>query len=234
MKIAAISDIHGNADALRAVLKQADALGAEAYVALGDYVGYYYKPEEVLEMLKGVDAKLIKGNHEALLEESMQDPRRAETLREKYGSGLLVAQRCLSEAQKSMLKSLPSSDRLEIGKTQISLHHGAPYDENAYLYADSPKESLDQCGSDDADIILFGHSHHQFIFRTGSSLVVNVGSVGQPRDVGGAATWVLIDTKSRTVIPQRTHYDVRELQREARQKDPHYPYLWEVLERNVP
>ena len=71
MRIAIVSDIHGNAPALEAVLDEAAALGAEHVLALGDYVGYYYWPAEALRLLARWPNHMIKGNHEVMLESAL-------------------------------------------------------------------------------------------------------------------------------------------------------------------
>ena len=68
MKVAVLSDIHGNHYALKEVLNIARNEKVEKLLVLGDIVGYYYHPEKVMDMIKDWDYELIKGNHEILLE----------------------------------------------------------------------------------------------------------------------------------------------------------------------
>ena len=73
MKIAILADIHGNHYALLQVLRKAKQLKVEKILILGDLIGYYYYPEKVLEMLSEWDCKFIKGNHEDLLKEILNN-----------------------------------------------------------------------------------------------------------------------------------------------------------------
>jgi predicted phosphodiesterase len=67
------------------------------------------------------------------------------------------------------------------------LYHGAPWDNNQYLYPDSTAQLLNQCNDPDANFVLIGHSHYSFGCKTRDSILLNAGSVGQSRKNGGIA-----------------------------------------------
>ena len=81
------------------------------------------------------------------------------------------------------------------------------------------------------DLVVFGHSHYPVLWREGGCIVVNPGSVGQPRDRRPGACWALWDTASHAVTLHRESYDAAPLIAEARRRDPQLPYLWKVLTR---
>ena len=82
MKVAVISDIHGNFDALVVVLEKAKSENVTHLLILGDIVGYYYHPEKIMDLLSQWSFDIIKGNHEKILEDLMIDS----SLNESYGS----------------------------------------------------------------------------------------------------------------------------------------------------
>ncbi len=85
MKIGVLSDIHGNHYALKAVLEEARRCGVEYLFILGDLVGYYYYPDEVLKLLEDWPKEVIQGNHEEMLKEVLNKETEKETVRKKYG-----------------------------------------------------------------------------------------------------------------------------------------------------
>ena len=107
MKIAVISDIHGNCDALVEVLKKAKKEKVEHLLILGDIVGYYYHPDKILELLSEWSFDMIKGNHENILEDLIANPSLSETIRLKYGSGHQEAINKLTSRQLDFLGGLP-------------------------------------------------------------------------------------------------------------------------------
>ena len=110
--------------------------------------------------------------------------------------------------------------------------HGSPLDPDLYLYPDSENELFDKCDAVDMDFVLIGHSHYSFIYRNKNSTLVNVGSVGQSRNMGGVAYWGVINTKNKCFEQKATPYDVSPLVKEVEQIDPKINYLKEILLRN--
>jgi putative phosphoesterase len=229
MKLALLGDVHGNHLALRAVLSAATRHGVEGLLVTGDLVGYYSWPKEVLEMLAPWSLHVVRGNHEVMLAPARQDPGYLRRIDEKYGNGLRVALDSLVPAQLHWLENLPHPLRLELGGCQILLCHGAPWDMDCYIYPDAAVSLLERCASEGADIVILGHTHHAFQARCGRTLVVNPGSVGQPRDRQPGAAWALLDTATREVTPFRENYDIAQVVAHARLAQPAVPYLAEVL-----
>src|SRR5438552_2040851 len=108
MKLAILSDIHGNTEALRQSLSAARKAGAGHLLVLGDLVGYYYDAPGVLSPLEPWPKNVIGGNHERMLGEARSSPDMAAQHREKYGSALDVALATLEKAQVEWLINLPS------------------------------------------------------------------------------------------------------------------------------
>src|SRR5262245_40721909 len=145
MKIGVLSDIHGNHYALQEVLKAARTEMVDRLLILGDFVGYYYHPEKVLEMLSAWDCLTIKGNHEIILLEVLSNITPESEVRKKYGSGHRLAIEKLSKEQIQSLTDAPEKRRVEIDNVSLLMCHGSPVDANLYLYPDTEKQTLDSC-----------------------------------------------------------------------------------------
>lgn len=233
MKLALIADVHGNAPALDAVLKAAAASGAEALCVAGDVVGYYYEPARCLEMLATWPADFVRGNHEDLLAGSANDPAVAADVHRRYGSGLAVAHQTLSADQTAAIAAWPRTRLLTFDALRILLCHGAPWDTDTYLYPDSDPLLWERCADAGVDIIVAGHTHYPVDRHVGSTRVINPGSAGQPRDRRPGAAWALLDTAAGTCAWRRETYDMWGVIAEARARDPHLPYLQDVLTRTA-
>ncbi len=231
MKIAVLSDIHGNISAFEQVLIKSKQEGISKFLFLGDFVGYYYWPEKVLEKLIKLDSICIQGNHERILNGLLNDKIKKNDILEKYGSGHNFAINKLSKKQIDFLTTLPESINIEIDGCKLLLCHGSPNNPYQYIYPDSSLNILNDCDFLSANFVLIGHSHYQFIHRNLNSLLVNVGSVGQSRSTGGLAQWAIINTNNMNVQLMSTPYETSELIKNCTEIDPNLPYLREVLLR---
>lgn len=230
MKLALLADIHGNSDALRACLDAARESEAERLLIVGDLVGYYYFPDRVLTQLSEWDWTAVRGNHEDMLAQWRTGQNR-DSLHERYGSGLAAAADTLDERQLVHLEALPMRQDIEIGGKQVTLFHGTPTSVDTYVYPDAPAEEVASLDVPGADIVVCGHTHYPKIWRTESGHIVNPGSVGQPRNRQPGAHWALWDSASGAIDLRIEAYDTEPLATECRRRDPHLPYLADVLSR---
>ena len=232
MRLGLLGDIHANAAALTAVLEAATKARVDALLVTGDLVGYYFSPKAVLELLQPWQKYLVRGNHEEMLDRSRVDPDALAEVGRRYGSGVAVAIEQLSAAEVEALCSLPHPLPLELDGRKILLCHGAPHDVDCYVYPDSDLAALDAVALTEFDLVVTGHTHYPMQRTLGEkALLVNPGSVGQPRNRGPGAHWALYDTVSGHVSFHCEHYDNLPLQAEARRRHPELPYLAEVLGR---
>ena len=231
MKIAVLSDIHGNKYALKEVLDEFSLHQIERVFVLGDCVGYYYYPGEVLEMLSPWEPEMIQGNHEKLLTQLRNKEIDSNALKSKYGSGHVIALEKLSEKQLEYLLSKPFSSSVIIDGVSFQLNHGSPWDYDTYLYPDTDESILEKCNSIEHDFVLVGHSHHAFTYSCADSILINVGSVGQSRSKGGIADWVIIDTSTKQFEFKKTDYSTASLLDDVTKMDPEIIYNLNVLTR---
>ncbi len=214
-----ISDIHGNYPALQHVLDKAESY--DEILVLGDLVDYGPMPGEVIDALKGIGARVIRGNHDHAVAYGV-DCRCGEAthwlsvwFREN------ITFKLLSRNDRKYLGSLPYHETINVEWAIIEAVHGAPRNMlYAYLHpwlSDDEVCSLiskpvrlkgggKRCGP--GKIFLVGHTHYQFARYVRGSLVLNPGSVGQPRDGDPRAGYALIDMNSGEIRLGRVKYPV--------------------------
>ena len=231
MKVAVISDIHGNYDALVKVLEECKERNIEKYLFLGDYVGYYYEPKKVWDKICQLNGIKIKGNHEDLLKDSLTSKVRMRQIKDKYGIGHQLAQNQLVEEEIEKLYSLPEKKRIQIKNFNFELNHGSPWDQNAYLYPDTDPQIFEKANHSEIDFVLVGHSHYPFIKKLSHSTIINPGSVGQNRQKGGVANWAFIDLNELKIEIISTKYPVESLAEKVKTLDPDKPYNYSILFR---
>ena len=234
MKVAILADIHANSFALDAVYHDLELNGCEIILVLGDLVGYYYSPSYVIDKIrKDPRCFVIKGNHEELLLKSINNADFANKCHQKYGSGLKVAHETLSREQLAWITNLPESKNVELGGIKVGLYHGSDKHTNEYIYPDTTTKRLDGVSREN-EYLFFGHTHYPVIFPKHNRVIVNPGSVGQPRDIGSLASYAILNTANSSVVFRRVPFPSESLIAQAKKVDPHYPYLSEILERNNP
>ncbi|MHB8858514.1 MAG: metallophosphoesterase family protein [Thermoleophilia bacterium] len=201
MRVLVISDIHANIDALEAIDEKYDRL-----LCLGDIVDYGPEPVACLEALQGPMLR-VRGNHDNAVA-FHTDCGCGEAFRHLSVETRQYMWQVLGERQTSWLgEAEPLLETMIDGK-RIYAVHAAPSDPLfKYLPPDTPEEELLQEASlADADIILMGHTHKPFLRQAGDKLMVNAGSVGQPRDGIPRASYAIIE--DGRVSLHRTEYDI--------------------------
>lgn len=232
MRIAVLSDIHGNVFALDAVINQMQQKQIKRVFFLGDLMGYYYHPKLVYQKLNEIKATLILGNHEQLLFDCLDGLISIDNLRIKYGSGHKMAIGQFSSTEIDELRKLPNFHLETIEDVSIACYHGSPFDKDYYLYPDTAQEVFHKCDTG-ADFTFVGHSHYPFIVQMPHGLLVNVGSVGQSRKLGGVANWCLLNLNNRVIEMQSTPYNVDPLLDFVNKYDSDIDYLSNILKRGV-
>jgi putative phosphoesterase len=231
VKLALLGDIHGNYRALTAVLVAAASSGVEKLLITGDMVGYYDEPLAVLNLLQPWDRHVVRGNHEDMLRIARTDADFLAQVDARHGSALRTAIGQLSEQQLDELCNLPHPLELNIDNCRILLCHGAPWDNNQYVYPDAETNLLERCAVQEFDLVVMGHTHYPMQQKICKTLVVNPGSVGQPRNRQPGAHWALFDTDTRNLEFYREQYDSSGLVQECLQRHPELPYLADILVR---
>lgn len=220
MKIAVISDIHGNYQALKAVLREINTLGCDHIICLGDVATIGPQPREVLDTLRALDARFVKGNHDAVLLHP--------AMKKEYAIAPVLsadidwcAER-LTPEDFSFLESFDDCQRLPLREGEAMLgYHGSPRSivENIYP-EEAGRELRDLFASFPERLLAGGHTHIQMLRNLDGRWLINPGSVGQPfvhPPVQGKpprllkhAEWamVTIRNKNLSVELNRTNYDI--------------------------
>lgn len=233
MKVAVLADIHANVYALEAVLADCKDEGVEHFIVAGDLVGYYYWPRPVVQcLMNNARVTCIRGNHEDILAETLNNAVAAEHSRQKYGSGYDVCRETLSEDEMQWLLHLPASFELTLEGAHFSIHHGSPEATDQYIYPDAAAGVLARCHAG-RDFTVLGHTHYPFIHHLDGRVLLNPGSVGQPRDIGGYACYALIDLANRAVRFKRIPFDVAHVIATAQARDPARVYLQNIMTRRA-
>jgi predicted phosphodiesterase len=225
--IAILSDIHSNWPALIAVLRDLPP-GVEQIWCLGDVVNYYAYPQQCIDTLRNdprcVAACWVLGNHDAAVV-GLADPSRLNC----YGQATLAYTRGqLTLIEQTFIRERPCRVDRAIGGTTITLAHASPADP-LWSYVRTAEDAQRAGAATPARIVFVGHTHvaQVFVERTDSwerlaaeclpratlaldaqRLIVNVGSVGQPRDGDPRAAYTLFDPARGLVMFRRCRYPI--------------------------
>ena len=211
MRIAVISDIHGNWHALRAVKKDIQKCGADKVFCLGDIVGYGPHPCRCLDQIRSMAEAIIKGNHE----DAICRRKECEERLSRYAlEGIRFTRKQLSQKDTEFLIAL--SDSFVSEELNITLAHGALTDERAWKYVENEEQAKKELDAAATGFSFVGHTHVPFVFGSGHGLfellpenlllekeekfLINVGSVGQPRDGDCRASYGLIELKGDSAV----------------------------------
>ena len=188
MKIAVLSDIHGNEAALDACLAHAAAQSAERYLFLGDYAGELPWPERVMDRLYALRAQFpcvfIRGNKEDYWLNA--DP--AWRAGDSTTGMLWYNMRQLRPEDLDFYRTLPMRDAW----LDLTLCHGTPERSNGKMLP-GEEDTFALMARDPNPVILCGHSHHQAAILHGGRQALNPGSVGVPLGCGGKAQYLLLE-----------------------------------------
>lgn len=231
MKIAILSDIHGNKYSLRAAKKKMDELRIDKFIFCGDALGYYYGHNEVIDYLRiEKNFYCVLGNHDQMFIDIFDGVKEKNTYLDKYGSSIEEFLETITKENMEFLRDLPREKELILDELRIKIVHGSPWDHlNEYIYPDS---GFDRYLELDYDYFFQGHTHHKMITRLNKSVIVNPGSLGQPRD-GGYPSFAVLDTKTKNIEFITVKYDIHDLLNDIQIFPDEPSYISDVLWRPI-
>ena len=213
MRLAVISDIHANWQALQAVWADLTAQAPDAIICLGDLVGYGAFPNEVIDFVRSRSVPVLMGNYDDGVGYDRddcgcvyKDPADVALGRQS----LLWTRERVTADRKAYLRSLPFDRREVFAGWRVRFVHGSPRKINEYLYEDRPESVFRNIARvADCSVLFFGHTHLPYQKQVGRTLFVNTGSAGKPKDGDPRAGYVAADFGSAlTISLRRVEYDV--------------------------
>ncbi|SFC67352.1 metallophosphoesterase family protein [Clostridium uliginosum] len=199
MKIAVISDIHGNIYSLIRALQDIDYQKVDTIICLGDLVGYGPHPNEVIAMIRRRNIVCIKGNYDTSVIDNKYSFIR-ETEINSFSLPWTFNE--LREENKYFLENLPSSISLNIVDKKILFVHGSPNVINEYLFEDDENTSQIMTSLNE-DVLVCAHTHIPYVKDFKNKIYINCGSVGKPKIGRPNATYCILEiNKSNRVNVQ--------------------------------
>ena len=198
--VAVITDIHSNLPALAAALARIDELGIERTYCGGDLVGYGPHPNEVCALIAERGIPTIYGNYDYAIARDLEDCGCAYPTQHERELGQRSVDWTLAhtdQRSKDFMRELPFDMRFTVGGTSVHLVHGSPRKVNEYLFEDKPASLYERlAAAEEADVLVFGHTHKPWDHEYGGVRFVNCGSVGKPKDGDPRAAFAVLDARS--------------------------------------
>lgn len=233
MRLALVSDQHGNDVAFRAVAGDLHRIGVDEVVCLGDAVQAGPEPAEILDRLRTLDCTTVLGNSDALLLEVPEDS--PEPIDDRL---LEVREWTLSRLDESHLAQIRSFTPVvhrELDGVSTVFFHGSPRSYDDVLLPESGGEALAPFQDADAGLLAGGHTHLQWTREIGGALYVNPGSVGvsydrhgDPLDLRPLAEWALVTVENGAVAVEfrQVPYSVDDVRATAARSGRPYADEW--------
>ncbi len=236
MKIAFISDIHGNAVALEAVLTDLREKDVDEVFVLGDICFRGPEPKRSLEIIQTLNTDVIKGNADEWIVRGIHDgevPKEAFLMMNKERDWAVSK---LADHQLKYLNDLPTELNLEFGDIKIHAFHATPNSLFDIVQPFASDEILEeQLFIKEAKIYIYAHIHKPYIRFLDGKCVINTGSVGLPFDGIARSSYVLLDLMADHVEASivRITYDVDKVIEQFTQSDyPNKDFMIDVLKKS--
>lgn len=206
--IGILSDIHGNLEALQAVFRDGQDMGVQRWICLGDIVGYGPNPVECIHLVQEKCSKIVMGNHDeacAIFLEIDEFNRIAK-------KAIFWTRNKLTDEHRDFLRAMKMTE-IEDNRMYV---HASPKDPILwhYIFNETEARRQTQFYPDGIRYCFIGHTHEPFRVVTDTEReLINVGSVGQPRDYDPRASYVLFNEESGVTLFRRVDYDIPTTQR---------------------
>lgn len=223
MKICIFSDIHGNHTAFKKMLEN-EKCKVDLFIFLGDIWGYFYEQEEIISEFRNMtDLYAVRGNHEQYYLKCQKDKMYKDILIHRYGSSYGIE---ISKDERQYLSMLPDHIETRIDGKLFGIFHGGIEDHlEQRIYPDSVLDV--NIYGNKYDFFVVGHTHYRFTKKVGDTLIVNPGSLGQPRD-GKGFGYCILDTNDHQISFKNVDIDLNGLLKDIDKKErrsENYKYL---------
>ncbi|MBO4646831.1 MAG: metallophosphoesterase family protein [Lentisphaeria bacterium] len=221
MKLAFISDIHGNIRFLEQVLSAIRAEGIREIFCAGDLIGYYEASDEVVSAVREENILCVKGNHELMFLGELPCPPEKDAV-------YRLKQTVLSEGNRQYLSSLPLELEIERAGAKLYVTHAVPGDARKYA-AQADLQALKLPSG--LDVYVYGHTHRASVYYYNGVCFINPGSAGQIRDYTSSVSFAVWDTVSRTAEIHRCQVDAAGYMKYLREHRAAAPEAIEIFGR---
>jgi predicted phosphodiesterase len=224
MRFAFISDIHANLEALESVLEDIKSQNIDEIICLGDIIGYGANPNECVEIVRKRCPTTLLGNHDAAAVDMLST--------QHFNIHAKIAIEWTSQNLKADIKKYLTELPFRATKSSMTLVHATPYEPNMWYYITSLEEAAFNFQFFDTEICLVGHTHIPIIIVldqdkelyvhpdtqiklsdvAGARLLINVGSVGQPRDRNPKSCYGIFDDVAGEFSYRRVAYNIEKTQ----------------------
>ncbi|MDV3425654.1 MAG: metallophosphatase family protein [Bacillota bacterium] len=215
MKIAVLSDIHGNLTALNAVLNHLDKQEIDKFIIAGDHIVDCPEPNEVLEKIEKLNAYVIKGNREDYIlnyHKGLHD----EWSRHKQMAATVWTYNVLDKENLKYIEKLPEQLNIYLpGTDGIRVVHGSPTNINEEIFPDKYPERIEKALNGIKETVLIcGHTHQPWSRTVYNKLIVNPGSVGVSFNKDNCAEYAVLTWEDNkwTVSHHQAEYDLKKLE----------------------
>jgi len=209
MRIAVLSDIHSNLQALTQAFEVIDASNVDKIYCLGDIVGYGANPNECIDLIRQRARAVVRGNHDM----AIADVELSKRLSKPGRAACEWTRKTLTEENYQYLSSLP----FLLARQEFTLVHASPLTPERWIYVHSLDVAGKQFKAFSTPICFIGHTHvpavcgedlHTFEYKHGSRCIINVGSIGQPRDMNPKLSFGIMDFATGEYQNVRAEYDI--------------------------
>jgi len=202
LKVALISDIHSNLEALERTLQEISERDIQDIYCLGDIVGYGADPNACIDRVREVAKKSIAGNHDF----AVVGLTSTQYFNSYAQAAIRWTQQQLTEANRVYLKNMPLTCR----RDDMFCVHATPTNPDKWDYIFSREEAERHFAAFEGSICFIGHSHipAYFVSKDSTRRFINIGSIGQPRDRDPRLSFAIYDTDTAEVERIRLEYDI--------------------------
>ncbi len=225
MKYAILGDIHANLEALQAVMEDAESQGVAHYACTGDVVGYNADPKACLRLIRSLKCQVVQGNHDYYTgcNESM------DLFTPMAQKSIYWTRKQLTMLERKYLRELPMVADIE----SFTIVHSSLSNPSRWNYIFKRNSAESSFRNQFSNVCFFGHTHVPLAFvsegasiekgfydtlkiQQGYKYLVNVGSVGQPRDRNPLSAYAIYDLEEQTITLRRVEYDIATVQKKIR------------------
>lgn len=203
MRLAIISDIHGNLPALTTVLEDIETRAIDQIICLGDLVDFAPWPNEVIQLIRSRKIMTVMGNHDeriAFDQGIVPLAKHSPSETADRNKAIQHSKEAVTADNKRFLASLPRNIVLQFEDITLFCTHASPESIDEYLYEHEDDLLAKRLQDSHADILIIGHTHISFVRDISGKKVVNTGSVGRSKEPDRKASYVVIDILNRSEI----------------------------------